>query len=170
MTDMVVLAFDAEDGAAQAKQKLIELDKQYVLQLDQVVEVVRRADGQVKVKQEPKFTGVGALGGAFWGFLVGLIFLVPLIGAAIGAATGAIVGHFSNYGISKDFMQQIEQQIRPGNSALFILADNVKIDRVIPMIQGLRPRILRTSLSMDQEQKLREAFGSGGGTPQTIAA
>ena len=170
MTEMLVLAFDTEDGAAQAKQKILELDKQYVLQLDQVVEVVRKADGQIKIKQEPKLTGVAALGGAFWGLLVGLIFLVPLVGAAVGAVTGAIVGHFSNYGISKEFMQQIEQQIRPGNSALFILADNVKIDRMIPMIQGLRPRILRTSLSMEQEQKLREAFGSAESTPQTITA
>jgi len=170
MTDMVVLAFDTEDGAGYAREKLVELDKQYLLTLDQVVEVVRKTDGQVKIEQEPRFTGVAALGGAFWGLLIGLVFLIPVVGVAVGAAAGAIVGHFSKYGIDKDFMKQIEQQIRPGNSALFILADEVKIDRVIPMIQGLRPRILRTSLSPDQEEQLREAFGSGNtGSSQTIA-
>lgn len=169
MADMLVLAFDGEDGASNAKEKLIELDKQYLLRLDQVVEVVRKQDGQVKIKQEPRFTGIAALGGAFWGLLIGIIFLIPVVGVAVGAVTGAIIGHFAHYGISKDFMKQVEQAIQPGNSALFILADNVKIDRVVPMLSSLHPRILRTSLSIDQEQKLKEAFGSGSAAGSPVA-
>ena len=170
MTDLLVLAFDGEDTASKVKQNLIELDKQYLLGLDQVVEVVRKSDGQVKIHQEHKFTGMAALGGAFWGLLIGLIFLIPVVGIAVGAITGAIFGHFANYGISKDFMKQVEQAIQPGNSGLFILAENVKIDRLIPMLSPYHPRILRTSLSMEQEQKLRDSFGSAstGGTTVTM--
>lgn len=160
MTDMVVLAFDGEDAAAQAKTKVIELNKQYMLGLDQVVEVVRKPDGGVKISHDPNITGRAALGGAFWGMLIGLIFLMPDIGFAVGTAAGAIAGHFSNYGISKDFIKQVSQSIQPGNSALFILADNMKIDRLIPMLAPLHPRVIRTSLSGDQEKELRDSFGS----------
>lgn len=170
MRDMLVLAFDGEDTAMTARDKLIELDKQYVLKLDQVVSVVRKADGQVKIKQEPRFTGIAALGGAFWGLLIGLIFLVPVVGVVVGAVGGAIFGHFANYGISKDFMKQIEQAIQPGDSALFILADDVKIDRVVPMLAPLHPRVLRTSLSADQEQKLKDAFGAMPATAMPVSA
>jgi uncharacterized membrane protein len=171
LTDMLVLAFDGEDTASKVKDKLIDLDKQYLLGLDQVVEVVRKSDGQVKIKQEHRFTGIAALGGAFWGLLVGIIFFIPVVGVAVGAITGAIVGHFAHYGISKDFMKQIEQAVQPGDSALFILAENVKIDRVVPMLEPFHPRVLRTSLSLDQEQKLKEAFGTatGGGAPMTVS-
>jgi uncharacterized membrane protein len=161
MTDMLVLAFDNIDGAANAKKKLVDLDAQFMLRLDQVVEVDRNADGQIKIKEEPKWTGVAALGGAFWGLLVGLIFLVPAVGVAVGAASGALVGHFAKYGISKDFMSQINQAIQPGQSALFILADDMKLDRVVSGLAEFHPRVLKTSLSMDQETKLKEAFGSG---------
>jgi len=39
LTDMVVLAFDSENGAEQGRQKLIELNNEYVLNLDDAVEL-----------------------------------------------------------------------------------------------------------------------------------
>jgi uncharacterized membrane protein len=157
---MVVLAFDTVEGASDARGKLVELDREYLLKLDQVTEVTRNADGQVKIKEEPRLTRIGAIGGGFWGLLIGLIFFVPAVGLVVGAASGAIAGHFAKYGISKEYMQQINEAIKPGQSALFILADNVKLDRVIPMLSSLHPRVVRTSLSLEQEKELRDAFGS----------
>jgi uncharacterized membrane protein len=159
VTDMVVLAFDGVDTAEKVKEKLVELDKQYLLRLDQVVVVERHQDGKVKIREEPRLTGYGALGGAFWGLLIGFIFLVPLVGVAVGAASGAIVGHFAKNGVSKEYMGQIEAAIQPGQSAVFALADSVKIDRVVPMLQEFHPRVLRTNLSMEQEANLKESFG-----------
>ena len=161
MTEMVVLAFDGTGTAATVKDKLVTLNNQYMLSLYETVEVVRESDGKVKIKEEPKLTRQGAIGGAFWGFLIGLIFLVPGLGMALGAAGGAIAGHFSKYGISREFMGEINMAIQPGQSALFIMAGDVdKADRVIPMLKDYHPRVLRTSLSAENENKLREAFGS----------
>lgn len=170
MTDLLVLAFDTEDGAATVRNRVVELNKQFMLDLREAVEVIRRKDGKVKINQEPRLTGFGALGGAFWGFLIGLIFLMPLVGVAVGVLAGAIVGHFSSYGISKDFMKNVEKAIQPGQSALFILADNVKLDRLIPMLEEYHPRVLRTSLSQEQEARLREAFGNASVAVSTTAA
>lgn len=167
---MVVLGFDGEATAEKAKEKLIELDKQYLLELDQVVVVVRKADGHVKVNEEPRLTGIGAIGGAFWGLLVGLIFLVPAVGFVIGTASGAIAGHFAKYGITKEYMKDVEAAIQPGSSALFILADQVKVDRVIPMLSGYHPRVLRTSLSTEQEAQLKEAFGDSSRMQASVPA
>lgn len=58
-------------------------------------------------------------------------------------------------------MNQINEAIKPGQSALFILAENMKLDRVIPMLTKFHPRVLRTSLTAEQEKALREAFGTG---------
>jgi len=167
---MVVLAFDGIDTADTVRNKLIDLDNQYLLNLSQVVAVVRKDDGQVKIKEEPRLTGLGALGGAFWGLLIGLILLVPVAGFVVGTVSGAIAGHFAKYGISKEYMNQINAAIQPGQSALFILADNVKMDRVIPMLTEYHPRVVRTSLSLDQEAKLREAFGGPSSAPMSVPA
>jgi uncharacterized membrane protein len=159
MTDMVVLAFDTEDGAEQGRSKLVELNNQYMLNLVDAVQVVRHADGKVKVKPLRNLTGVGAMGGAFWGLLFGLLFFMPLFGVAVGAVSGAIAGHFSTYGLSKEFLKQIEDAVKPGTSALGILAANVTVDKVVPALSTLHPKVIRSSLSADQEAKLREAFG-----------
>jgi uncharacterized membrane protein len=170
MTDLVVLAFDAEDTAEQVRNKLVDLNKQYLLNLREAVEVVRHSDGKVKIKDEPRLTGIGALGGAFWGFLIGLIFLMPEVGFAVGAVGGAIVGHFTNYGIDRSYMKQVEESIQPGQSAIFIVANDLHLDRIEPELKAYHPRVLRTSLSADQEEKLREAFGTASVAPMPAKA
>jgi uncharacterized membrane protein len=170
MTDMIVLAFDGVDTASNAKKKLIDLNNQYLLNIDQAVELVREPDGHIKIKEEPRLTGLGAVGGAFWGLLIGLIFLVPAAGFIVGTVSGALAGHFAKYGISKEYMQQIQAAIQPGQSALFMLVDNVKFDRVVPMLTEFHPKVIRTSLSTDQEAKLKEEFGGSTMTAPTMTA
>ena len=45
-------------------------------------------DKKPKTRDLHSMAGVGAMSGAFWGFLFGLIFFVPFLGAAIGASMG----------------------------------------------------------------------------------
>jgi len=50
-------------------------------------------------------TASGAASEGFWGILIGMIFLNPLIGVAAGAAGGAIGGVLADVGINDDFMK-----------------------------------------------------------------
>ena len=50
-------------------------------------------------------TAAGAASGAFWGTLVGFLFLMPLVGTAIGAASGALGGKLTDVGINDQFMK-----------------------------------------------------------------
>jgi uncharacterized membrane protein len=160
LTDMVVLAFDSEEGADQGRQKLVELNNEYTLNLVNAVEVVRHKDGKVKVKDIRSLSGLGAVGGAFWGLLFGVLFFVPLFGVAVGAISGAVAGHFAHFGVSDDFLKQIEASVTVGTSALAIMATNVTVDKVVNALVPLHPKVIRSSLSTDQEKKLNEAFGS----------
>ena len=160
MTDMVVLAFDSEGGADMGREKLVELNNDYELNLINAVEVVRHTDGKIKIKDIRSLTGIAAMGGAFWGTLFGLLFFVPALGLAVGAVSGAIAGHFTHFGVSKDYLKQIETSVTPGTSALAILAANVTVDKVVQKLSPLHPKVIRSSLSTEQEAKLNEAFGS----------
>ena len=157
---MVVLAFDSENGADQGRQKLVELNNQYLLDLVDATEVVRHADNKIKVKNLRSLTGVGAMGGALWGTLFGLLFFMPLVGFAAGTVSGAIAGHFSHLGVSKEFLKQIEDTMKPGTSALAIVATNVTVDKVVQALAPLHPKVIRSSLSTEQEAKLNEDFGA----------
>ncbi len=160
MTDMVILAFDSENGADQGRQKLIELNKEYALNLADAVEVVRHSDGKVKVKNIHNLTGAGAMGGAFWGLLFGLLFFLPLFGVLVGAVSDAIAGHLEHYGVNREFLKQIEESVTPGTSALAITGTNVTVDKAVMALSPPHPKVIHSSLSTEQEAKLNEAFGA----------
>ena len=64
MSELVVLAFDNQEGAFQVRDKLLDIQKRRMLQLADAAVLVRQADGKVKVKQLTDLVGSGALGGA----------------------------------------------------------------------------------------------------------
>jgi len=158
MSDLVVLTFKTETGAREMENTLIGLQKQELIHLEDAAYVVRRQDGKVKVKQATSLVGAGALGGAFWGMLIGLLFWAPWLGLAIGAATGAMAGHFSDVGIDDKFIKEVGNTIEPGQSALFLLIIKWTEDKVMAQIDQFDATVLRTSLSDEDEAKLKEAF------------
>jgi uncharacterized membrane protein len=159
MSELVVLAFDNEEGAYQVRDRLLEVRKRRMLQLADATVVVRRQDGKVKIKQLTNLVGGAAFGGAFWGLLVGLLFAVPWMGLAIGAAAGAVIGSLADYGVDDKFIKEVGATIEPGHSALFLLVHWGDFVKWQDELTDLNPTVLRTTLSPEQEAKLREAFG-----------
>ena len=78
MSDLVVIAFPTEAKAEEVRQKLLQMQKEYLIELGDAVIAVKDAQGHVKLNQLINTTKVGAVGGTFWGALIGLIFLMPL--------------------------------------------------------------------------------------------
>ena len=113
-----------------------------------------------KTTQLNSLAGAGALGGAFWGLLFGMLFFVPLLGMAVGAAMGALTGSLSDVGIDDKFINQVRSNVTPGTSAIFLLTSNAVTERVQDAIkqQGLKPELIASNLSSEQEAKLAEAF------------
>ena len=99
MADLVQITFPSEEKAEQVRQKLLDLQKEYLIELSDAVIAVKQPDGHVKLNQLFHPTAASAVSGTFWGALIGMIFLMPLAGAAIGAASGALGGALSDVGI-----------------------------------------------------------------------
>jgi uncharacterized membrane protein len=155
---MVVIAYPDEETADKARNKIVELQRQRLLTLQDAVVAVRRADGKVKVDQAADLTGPSALSGAFWGMLIGWIFLVPLLGAALGAAAGALSGRMANIGVDRVFIKEVGDSMPMGSSALFLLMRDVQPDRVIDEMNDFGGKIIKTNLSKADEELLREEF------------
>lgn len=159
MATLTVWKFDDPDAADRAEAILVDLSKQQLIEIGDAATVSWPPDRKKpRTRQLSGLTGAGAGWGALWGMLFGLIFFVPLLGAAIGAGLGALAGHFSNVGISHDFIESVRQEVTPGTSALFLLSANAVIDKIKPALADLRPQLISTNLSDEQEAKLRAAF------------
>jgi len=89
---------------------------------------------------------------------LGVLFLVPLLGAAIGAAMGALSTSMIDMGISDQFIDDVKKKVTPGTSALFLLVDDVVVGEVESALSDMKPELIASNLSAEQEAKLREAF------------
>ena len=103
-------------------------------------------------------TGPGKLWGGFWGMLFALIFLTPLAGPTFGAAAGAVAGSLSEFGVSDDFVMVVRKHVTRGTSAIFMLSPRSSAERVAEAFDGVDCVVLRSELSIEQEQHLRDAL------------
>lgn len=170
MSDLVVIVYPTEQKAEEVRQHLLALQKEYIIALEDAVIAVKTQDGHVKLNQMVNTTAAGALGGSFWGLLVGAIFLMPVVGAAIGAASGALSGALTDFGINDTFMKDLAGSIAPGNAALFVLIKSMTADKVLEDIKGSGGVVLKTSLDHTKEQALREALAAAPVTAPAPAA
>jgi uncharacterized membrane protein len=160
MADLIAVAFDDETTAFELRAALAKLQKEYLIQMDDVVVLTRSAEGKVQLHQAVNMTAAGAAGGGFWGMLVGLIFLNPILGAAVGAGAGALSGYFTDLGIDDKFMKDLGEKLPKGGSALFVLVRKVTGDKVLAALEPFRGKghVLQTSLNKDSEDALRAAL------------
>jgi uncharacterized membrane protein len=159
MATLTVWKFESEDGADRAEAILERCSKEGLTKVHDAA-IVSWPVGKrsPNTRQLRSLTGAGALGGAFWGFLFGLLFFAPLLGMAIGAGTGALAGSLSDVGIDDDFIASLRERIQPGTSALFALTSHTVIDKVKAAMGDLKPELIHSNLSSEEEQKLIDVF------------
>jgi len=165
MSHLIAIAYDDIFKAEEVRLTLAKLQREHLIELEDAAVVVKNAEGKVKLKQAINLTAAGATSGGFWGLLIGTLFLVPLFGAAVGAAAGAIGGALSDIGVDDDFMRELGETLQPDTSALFILVKKVTPDKVLDEVSKYGGKILRTSLSKDDEEQLQEVLNNRGVLP-----
>jgi uncharacterized membrane protein len=105
-------------------------------------------------------TAAGAVRGGFWGTLIGPIFLNPLLGFAMGAAAGAASGALTDVGINDYFMKESAVAMTAGSSTLFVLVRKATPDKMLEELKGTGGRVLKTSLSHEDETKLQATLSA----------
>lgn len=158
MSDLIVVGYDDMFKAEEVRLKLLKMQKEYLVDLEDAVVAVKKDDGKVKLNQMYHLAASGAVGGGFWGMLIGLIFLNPILGAVVGAGAGAAAGALSDVGIDDDFMKKLAEQLQPGTSVLFVLIRKMTADKVLGELSGTGGKVLQTSLSHEDETKLQTAL------------
>jgi uncharacterized membrane protein len=161
MSDLVAIAYDDLPTAEQVASNVRDAVEGHVIEIEDLVIVERTGDGKVKLHQ-PSMAAVGAASGAMWGGLIGLIFLMPLMGMAFGAAGGAIGGAMSDSGVDDDFMKRLGAELEPGKAALIVLVSKMSADKVLPEIK-VPGTVIQTSLSNEDETALQKALDSARG-------
>ena len=160
MSTLVVIGYDDKFKAEDVRLMLLKMQKDYLIDLEDAVVAVKDENGKVKLHQMFHLTAAGAVSGGFWGTLIGLIFLNPLLGLAVGASAGAVSGALTDVGLDDKFMKSLAETLNNGSSVLFVLVRKATPDKVLEELEGTGGKILKTSLSHDDESKLQAALNA----------
>jgi uncharacterized membrane protein len=160
MSNLVAVVFDDPYTAFEMRTSLMRMQKENLIDLEDSVVVTRDSQGKVKLDQATNLTAAGAIGGGFWGALIGLLFLNPLLGMAVGATAGAITARFKDIGINDQMVKDVGQSLKPNSSALFVLVRRATVDKVLDGLKSFagKGKVFQSSLTKDDEQSLREAL------------
>ncbi len=158
MSTFVAIEYDDPHKAQEVRLTLVKLQREYLIDMEYAVVAVKDEAGKIKLHQAVNLTAAGAVSGGFWGSLIGLLFLNPLLGAAVGASAGAVSGALTDVGIDDNFMKKLAEGLRPNTSVLFVLVRKSTPDKVLAEIKQYGGTVLQTSLSHEDEAKLQAAL------------
>ncbi|WP_038380250.1 DUF1269 domain-containing protein [Bradyrhizobium elkanii] len=159
MSDLVAIVYPSEAKAEEVRQKIFKLQSEYLITISDAVIAVKTGDS-VKLSQLVNTTMTGAASGSFWGLLLGMVFLNPLLGVALGAGAGALSGALTDFGIRDQFMRDLASKVRSGDAVLFLLIQSMTSDKVLNAIKDAGGIVLTTSLDEKREQHLRDALAA----------
>ena len=91
MSQLIVFTYDSDEKATTVLEKVAELSKQHLIEVQDAAVIVKDASGKVKVRQtlEAMVKSSNVVSGGFWGLLIGLIFGGPVFMALLGMGLSA---------------------------------------------------------------------------------
>jgi uncharacterized membrane protein len=125
--ELVIRVFDSPEKATEGLEFVEGLNRQRVIKILNAAILTKDEDGQFSVQDSREITPKkGRILGAITGGLVGLL-AGPggvIVGALAGLATGGAAGKYIDEGFSDKFLQNLEQYLQPGKSALVLLMED----------------------------------------------
>ena len=156
MSELIVIGYEDHGTAEDAYEQVQKLQQDYVVNLNGLAVVSVDAEGKTHVDTPSKIVGVSAASGALWGMVFGILFLVPGLGLVAGAAMGGLLGKLGKSGIDDQFRGQVQEMLKPGTSAVVVMAAKITEDKFADAMRPYGGTLLKTSLSDEDEKELAE--------------
>lgn len=163
MSELIIFGYDDHVTAERAYERVLELQADYVVSLSGLATVRIDEDGKKHIDTPARIMGATVVGGALWGMLIGLLFLVPGLGLLLGGAWGVFAGAASKAGINRQFRQKVDGLLEPGKAAVVVMATKITEDRFSDAMAEFGGTVLKTSLSVADEMALAEGLASAEG-------
>jgi len=154
----VIFKQDMEKGA-RAYAQIEGMVHDQLIRLETATTAVRNESGKVSLGETHDWTsGKRLRRGGFWGVLLGLAFAGPLIGLAAGLGLGAFIGKRKKDKQKSQFVQDLADNLEPGDSAVFVSFDQMHRPDVLEMLNKLGGVVIADELSAEDEAALMEAL------------
>jgi len=156
MSELITVGFKGEYSADEVLLDLLKLEDEHKANFEDAVIAIRKKDGTIKIKQSNLLVMTDAVLGSVFGLFGGPLGI--LVGGVIGAGVGKTVKILKHIGISDDFVKSVADILEPESSAIFIRVNKSISDSVVDEFKKYHGKLLRSSLCIDDEEKLVNAL------------
>jgi uncharacterized membrane protein len=155
------IGLDDMGGAEQLRAAISRLGERHCLVLLDSAVVVRYPDGSLTLNGEPFVASLKFGGHSFASFLTSLALgAPPLTGAAVCAYVRAAGSAATEVGIDADFICEVEELIKPGTSALFVLDREGDMTAILQGIRGLGGTVLKTNVDLERANLIQSTLAA----------
>jgi uncharacterized membrane protein len=153
---LVAVAYDDEFKADEARVLVKRAQREGIVDVLETAVVACGPDGKKRLTQDVDLEGKRRMQGHWLGIAAALVTgMPPLI--FVGTAAGDLIGRLTDAGIQTGELKQAGKELRPGTSALFILAhEAVPRGALAKRLLPLGGRVMRTTLSPATTDELEQ--------------
>jgi uncharacterized membrane protein len=143
MNDLLVISFPSEGKAAQVRGKLLSMEKEALIKMEDAVVAVKSADGTIKLNQLMSSS-------EFW----------DIRAAASGYPAPIPAGALTDFGSNEEFVKEIGNAIPPGGTAVFVLVSKMTANKVLKSLNDVGAKILLTHFERSEAEAIRAALAA----------
>lgn len=133
---LTVWCHDNAVGAAGGEVRLLSLESRGAITVVDAVTITwPRGVDRPRIAHLEHRGAAAVARGSMLGALAGTLILAPLAGAAAGAGIGALASRWRGTGIDRHFLEELQDRMRPGTSAMLVLATGVDLDAVRRVVE-----------------------------------
>ena len=148
--EILIWAFETEDQAKQALDRLKSISKEKSIEIRNAAILIKDMDGHTKTREiadlGPRRGGItGVIAGGLIGMLAG-----PggaILGAAAGAVTGRAAAKKIDRGFSNDYLEFLEEKMKPGRSGIVTLLESSQTQTVISEMAVLGGQVYQQKIT-----------------------
>ncbi len=146
MSELIVIVFDNKYEADEVMLSLLKLEKDYLIDLEDAVVLTKNLQSKVRIKPYYDLIAHESLSNDFWGKLLTDLVIEPT------------PEKLAKLNIQPNFAEQVEENLKPNTSAMFMLVRNSEPDKVLAELQKFKGTILHSSLPPDAEKIVAETL------------
>ncbi len=152
---VIVAAFQQEQGAENALQDLKEAKKERVIAIENAAIIRRDEGGKLHVKEMRDMGGgKGAAIGGVVGAVVGLLTGPLILAAGAGALVGGLAAKLRDSGFPNERLKEIGDALTPGTSALVAVIDHTWVREAQERLARFGADVMTESIKADIAQQL----------------
>ena len=152
---VIVAAFQNEEGAEDAFKKLKDAKKEQVIDIDNAAILRRDEDGKLHMKELRDMSGgKGAVIGGVVGAVSGLIAGPLILATGAGALIGGLAAKLRDSGFRDERLKQLGGALTPGTSALVAVIEHTWVRDVEKLLADYGAQVTTESIKADIAQQL----------------